>query len=234
MKTPKVCVWYVTAEEESLLNLSVNLMSGYDWVDRILVCDFGEPMEHISNHKVTQNNYANECGYGSDEPIKLGGFREIEARNLAIKIAEKTGCDWLLQCDSDEFYDYSLGAKIAELHDSNVMSVSMPCFRYWDEDHYVNEFKQPDEKHTRLWRSGLNIRYTENNNKKFMANFVNKQTHCVINAEPNNVLLQGVYHIHTHDLWPWKRREMDITKYELIHQPYNFPDSYRKAFMEYR
>lgn len=221
MDKPFITVWYITSKEPEYLKLSVGLMASFDWASKIVILhtDQRNPnnrdnyIYQFQHDKVVQHWY--DFGKGFSKPIEKGGFDEVGARNMAIDLAgekmPKGG--WLLQCDSDEFYDYKFGAEIYKADSEGKDGINVNC------NHLINSKEigylpsSPDDPHIRAFKVGLGVQYKQNPNTKFLDNYPNKSVHCVLNNKLKSLKnVKGLYHFHARNL---------IGKKKLAEKDYN-------------
>lgn len=96
---PRVCLGYLCGSEWDLLELSLQTMLGYPWVQQALILD--TTGQHEPQHTDRVVKLSRDFGQG---PL----FDELSARNYLLdemhRRAAEQNCDWLLLCDPDEFF----------------------------------------------------------------------------------------------------------------------------------
>lgn len=196
MSYPKLVVWYVSDSPE-VLQHSVEVMAGYDWVDRVLVLStIGKPLLDKVPDKVVQK--WTKFGEGRHRPVEMGGFDQVTARNVALQLSETFNPDWLLQCDSDEIYLDQTKELLSRKEDL----LWVACYPMFNLTQYISSPLHPRLKlldpHPRLFRPGF--RFVPNGDKEFARTLPNKTNHCMLNLSKKHregVTKHGVlYHLH--------------------------------------
>src|SRR6185369_6457293 len=203
----KVCVWYITAGEEEYLNPSVEFMQAHDWVGNIVILHTnptlakGQIYNLVKQFPKVKEYMGRNYGTGWEKSVNFGGFDEIEARNDAIRIAEQTDCQWLLQCDSDEIFTYETIESIEKAAAKDCKSVIYSCFHFKtptgyvtnNTDRHIKQDKQVFDPHCRAWKKYIKARYSENPNSGFLAQYPNKSVHCVHSGERSPYVAEEMY-----------------------------------------
>ncbi len=241
----KTTLWYITANEYELLTLSVKTMAALDWVTSIVILhtDLKQPAYYanLENTLWKVKEFWQSFGSGFDKPVEQGGFDEIAARNRAIELAEAAGSDWIIQCDSDEFYTADANSGLVEATEKNKQAVRWSCWHLFNPTysifdpasiHYYDGqlFHDP---HIRAWKPELRLRYQANPNTDFLSNFINKSMHCVnLLPEWQTLNQPGIFHLHIHDLIGNKRRFANFPKTaaEAKHIDIILPGPYLEAW----
>jgi len=233
-----ICVWYISNELEHLTR-SVQQMSSYNWVDKIVIVWTGKDkvlMPFNGNSKVYW--YDEYFGDGFDTSFKEGGFNEIDARNFAIGKAKETGADWLIQCDSDEFFTDSTINIIRQAQSQGKDRIWVECWHAFAPNIFLDDplayTRFGDTKyhdvHPRINKASIDSSFYKNPNEEFINSFKNQSLHCVQVGTQHNHYAKGTYHIHTHDLFPSKRRKLfPGAEYRIIENV--MPDLYIKDFL---
>jgi hypothetical protein len=210
----KICVWYIVANEPEYLNPSIEIMSSYDWVDYIIVVHTNT-LDKIDDHFKCIGNektisYAKDFGYSFEISINQGGFNEVDARNKAIELADCLKCDWLVQCDADEFYTYNTIDIIRKADKEGFDSINIDCVHPISATRAYFPKENPRDAHRRIWRSGRGIKYDYNPDilKRSAAGekgLENKSLHCIPVGFKKMMEAEGSYHIHCHHLFGAKK-----------------------------
>jgi hypothetical protein len=217
-----IALWCITKNEEFFLDLMIPLMSSYDWIKRILILHTDEISpnyyQKYESDKVVEV-YKNFGDKGFSAPVEKNGFDEIACRNFAINFAESLGCEWLLQCDSDEFYTDETGFLFE--NDKNILNFM--CYAY----HSPTTGKR-EQHHIRAWKTHLHLRYSKNPNDDYIKQFPNKTSHCIIDTADEEIInVNDPFFIHCHWLFDFKREAQPKGSYDL---PDILPDTYKKAW----
>lgn len=104
MKRPSICAWIIAKNEER--DLPRCLKSIEPVVDKVVLVDTGstdktiEVAQHTIDRPVAASVYLEASERGDDGEWRLMDFSK--ARNFAIDLAERTGCERLLWMDADD------------------------------------------------------------------------------------------------------------------------------------
>jgi glycosyltransferase involved in cell wall biosynthesis len=237
---PSVCVWYIVNDEYEALELSLKVMAEMSFVKHICVVDTGDTgvektKERASNMlkfmpkgwPTIHREYPDKIslalqphfGTGFEKSIEEGGFDEVAGRNWAINYAEQQGCEWLLQCDADEFYnEENLYASLVAAEAKKANAIRYSCYSIFNSETAINDpacyqFCGNDimhDPHVRAWKTNAQVRFVRNPNPLLLAGQKNKSLHCVPAIAENIYNETNIVHIHAHDIFPYKRREWAI------------------------
>lgn len=107
-----------------------------------------------------------DFGEGYHRRLEDGGYDQRSARNHALDVLARSGVDWLVQVDADEYLAPSLISRIAELNDRyDIVCCSRYTLtsprEYWYERTLVRAVKNVPmvNPQTRIWRRELNKRF---------------------------------------------------------------------------
>jgi hypothetical protein len=219
-------------------------MSAYDWVTDILIVytddkkpsQMGELTEQYFP-KVTEKWQS--YGYGFDKSIKDGGFDEVKCRNDCIAWAREFGNEFLIQCDSDEFYTPLLGEILDYMIRDNIEKVvSLSCYHFISPStHMIDQSSIKGimhDPHVRVWRKTDEAWYHGTHRHR-----ANHTQDCSINHDKGDAVFYepNLCHIHVHDMIGYKanptrhRLERFGQDYKVI-DPSFMPEHYIKAFVD--
>ena len=220
MSRPSVCLSYLHAPgtwSDAYLPLSLEVMKDYDWITQISILNSnGIGDSHVNGGKIRQD-YQN-FGYGHETQPEDGGIDAVTARNYQLSCAMQGDCDWVLMCDTDEWFDYDLIKVIEDQHRSvrNIVWLEQfhmvsPTMHMHNKNHprtdvmgmSVNMF----DPHSRIVRNGCGARFVPNINEEFRDKQLNRTSHCVLDVPDayRNGFAEGPYHYHMRYLLDPKR-----------------------------
>lgn len=230
MPNPSVCVVYVHADEPEFLSRSLQIMQSYAWVSSIVVLDTGRSKPVLPENII---HPAEVFGYGFEEQPEHGGFHEVAARNRSLDIALKTGCDWLLLCDADEFFMESMFAEITAADRAGKDVVWLSCYHHtapnrciWESGEIRQVFGSGPrlyDPHPRAIRASRRWRYIVN--QSYGVGLRNRTKHCHLNHHAGRQVhrADGHLHVHTRHMF-YPKRPSDLSKYATRHIADALPD----------
>lgn len=192
-------------------------MKDYDWVTQIsILISNGEGRDGVNGGKIRQD-YKN-FGYGHDKQPENGGIDAVSARNYQLACAMQGDCDWVLLCDTDEWFDYSLIYAIEEEHASVRNVAWLEQFHMVSPTAHIHKSNHPRtnvmgmrvsmfDPHARVVRNGSGVQFVPNIDVEFRNNQPNRTSHCVLDENDafRNGFVEGRYHYHMRYLLDPKR-----------------------------
>jgi len=254
-------VWYITSKTDSdHLRLSVKTMDSYDWVDNIVIMhtDPSKPKNvgKLESESAKISEFWKSYGYGFDRPCEDGGFDEVTCRNEVIQIAKDMGSEWIVQCDSDEFFTPWLGELFLYINENNqdAFAIEFSCYHFISPSIYVWDVSSVrgvmHDGHIRAVRHNYLPEYrfaglhkVGNRGGRYGV-YKNQTEDCGVKGTPRgNVFYEPKpCHIHVHDMFGHKVDRIvshslsNIDEdYKLIENPRDiFPDYYIQAYVDHR
>jgi len=218
-------------------------MSAYDWVTDILIVytDDEKPsqMGDLTEKyfpKVTERWQS--YGHGFDRSVEDGGFDEVKCRNECIAWAREFGNEFLIQCDSDEFYTPLLGEILDHMIRENIEKVvSLSCYHFISPSIHMIDVSSMrgimHDPHIRVWRTTDEAWYHSLHHHK-----VNHTIDCSVNHDKGEEVFYEpkLCHVHVHDMIGHKaspdrhRLERFGEDYKVV-DPSFMPQHYIDAFL---
>ena len=233
------CLGYMVAYEEPLLNLSLQTMLQYPWVRWIVVLDTttDRPAEMYPNNRVLR--YGRDYGHGFDRPVERGGFDEVSARNdLLQRMQDQAlafGCNWLVQCDADEFYTNGLAKQLLRASAAGREAALIECWHacdllnhvYYEKLHHSHYGLLMNDPHPRAMTVGCMRRFEPN--PWLPDNVPNKTLHCLLRF-PNDKMYQENSRVHIHVKNMFKDVPDERQEIRPLPLPIEWPEVYKQAW----
>lgn len=234
-----VLVGYITANENPILSLSVQQMLSYSWVSGVVILDTCSDAGAVETPRLAR--YHRNFGQGFGRSVHNGGFDEVGARNLLLqemrRRARETNTEWLLICDSDEYYTPKTGSLPAQLNRAGKDIAWLNCWHLLSPDTYLYHPKYSAllqgsrmyDPHPRLFRVSAYGEYVPNMELGVVYPDVKNDTmHCYLHFESGEDMpIPGIFHLHLRHLLGKSEVPAD---YELrkLSPPIRLPDQYLK------
>jgi len=236
-------VWYITSKIDSdHLRLSVKIMNSYDWVDNIVIMhtDPSKP-KNVGELESEYNNISEfwkSYGYGFDRSCEDGGFDEVTCRNETIQIAKEMGSEWIVQCDSDEFFTSWLGELFLYIKENNqdAFAIEFSCYHFISPSIYIWDVNSVrgvmHDGHIRAVRHNYLPEYRF---KALHKDRINPTRDCGVKGVPRgNVFYEPkLCHIHVHDMFGNKTGRISDHRLSAIDEDYKIIENTREIFPDY-
>jgi hypothetical protein len=194
----KVCVGYISSSEPLYLNASLNAMLEHEWVDKIIVVLTnvdGITTKSVDGRVIIyRKNFGVE---GFEKTIEEGGFDEVEARNYLLNRMYEQNPDWLLLCDSDEYFTSNTVDVIRKAEKQKATCVYLECWPYIPSRHVLFKAARMlqglHDPHIRLIKATAKASFKRNAGQSC----INQSAHCVPSIDPyEEIWIKGIFHIH--------------------------------------
>ena len=236
-------VWYITSKiDNDHLRLSVKIMNSYDWVNNIVIMHTDPIKPKNVGELESEYNKISEFwksyGYGFDRSCEDGGFDEVTCRNETIQIAKGMGSEWIVQCDSDEFFTPWLGELFLYIDENNqdAFAIEFSCYHFISPSIYIWDARSVrgvmHDGHIRAVRHNHlpEYRFAALHRKK-----TNPTKDCGVKGTPRgNVFYEPKpCHIHVHDMFGSKTSRIASHKLSKIDEDYKLKENPRDIFPDY-
>ena len=221
-------------------------MLNYDWVTESVSVKTDAPPSGVLSKTIDgkrRTSLHDNYGVGFDKQPSAGGFHELRARNDLLRLAEKTGCDWILLADPDELFRDETFHEIQLANRVRKDVVWFECYHYCAPNQYLwwpdtlrqihGSRRKLHDAHPRAIRASAKLRYVQNNNNAFRKRLRNHTMHCHLQPHSSNAahIAYGIHHIHTRHMFDPKRPDPErLTKFDKKISPYTLPELYVNAF----
>lgn len=234
-KFPTICLCYVSCEKDNIhLQRSLSVMLEYPWISECVVLFSDRNEKPYKKNGI--NYYFEYHGHGFDQSLNDGGFDQIVCRNSLLEYGRKTGAEWLLLCDSDEYYTKEteeifynkekyngIVFETYNFYDFNTI-FKIPKFTKYNP--FVDKILNQDA--IRGVRSSISAKY----HKMPKANlWKNSTRHCCIFIPIDKIFFAlGLYKIHTKYISERRKECVELRDPDISfhHIAYEFPSVYKE------